>query len=45
MLLAVRPLLTALDIEARPPRAGIMRATLGIYVDHAVLSMLLAVRP
>ena len=44
MLLAVRPFLDTLDIEARPPCTGIMSATFAADVNHAVLSMLLAVR-
>ena len=44
MLTTERPLLAALEIEARPPSARVMRATLVTDVDHVVPSMLTAVR-
>ena len=44
MLPAERRRLAALAFEARILRAGGMRATLSIYIHHAVFSMLLAVR-
>ena len=44
MLLAVRPRLAALDIEARRLCARAMRAPLAADIHHAVLGMLLAVR-
>ena len=45
MLLAVRRLLDALDVEPRLLEAGIMCATPIANVDHVIVSMLLAVRP
>ena len=44
MLLAVRCRPGARDVETRSTRAGVMQATSGNDVHHAVLSMLLTER-
>lgn len=43
MLLALYGRLASFDIECRPPRAGVTRATVFTHVHHAIFSMVLTV--